>query len=70
MKEHRTDLYKVVETAYGLDVYDEDEYVCELLGFSLANFTYDGVINNDELNNYIKDETECNEFIANMNGMY
>lgn len=72
--EHTTQLgYNVKETSYGLDVYKDEKFVCELLGFSLANFSYNGEVNDDELENYIKDEIECNElcneFLENMKGL-
>lgn len=73
--EHVTDFenYKVVETTSGLDVYDSnDEYLCELGGKTLANFTY--MDENDEeyiddvaLEDAIEEELGIEDFLINRN---
>ena len=59
------DFYRVVETIYGLDVYDSesDEFVCELTGMWLDDFTYDDKVSEAELGQAIKEEIEVEEFL-------
>ena len=58
-----SDFYEVVETSHGLDVYENDEFVCEITGMSLDNFTYDGKVSEAELGQAIKEEIEVEEFL-------
>ena len=61
--EMTSDFYEVVETSHGLDVYENDEFVCEITGMSLDNFTYDGKVSEAELGQAIKEEIEVEEFL-------
>lgn len=64
--------YVVRESTSGLDVYTDTEmehYVCELSGVSLDNFRYDGDVDDDKLEDAIKDEIEVLE-ILEMNADY
>ena len=65
MKEYEmtSDFYKVVETIRGLDVYDNDQPVCELTGMRLDDFTYDGKVSEAELGQAIKEQIEVEEFL-------
>jgi hypothetical protein len=67
MKEYEMtqDFYRVVETIHGLDVYDSesDQFVCEIAGMRLDNFTFDGKISEAELGQAIKEEIEVEEFL-------
>lgn len=59
-----TDLgYCVKETIDGLDVYEDDYFVCELKGHTFANYTYNEKIDNDKLDSAIKDEIEAVKFL-------
>ena len=63
--EHVTELgYLVKETISGLDVYDDHgDFVCEISRATLGNFTYDGKVDDDKLEQAIKDQIEVEEFI-------
>ena len=61
--EMTTDFYTIVETSHGLDVYEDDQFVCEITGMSLDNFTYDGKVSEAELGQAIKEEIEVEEFL-------
>ena len=65
MKEYEMtqDFYRVVETSHGLDVYENDQFVCEITGMRLDNFTYDGKVSEAELGQTIKEEIEVDEFL-------
>jgi hypothetical protein len=65
MKEYEmtSDFYKVVETIYGLDVYEDDQFVCEIAGMCLDDFTYDGKVSEAELGQAIKEQIEVEEFL-------
>ena len=60
-----TDLgYEVTETLMGLEVRDDDgKHVCVLDGETLADYTYDGKIDSDELDNAINEMIETEDFI-------
>ena len=69
MKEHTTKLgYFVKETTVGIDVYEDGTIVCHLDGKSLADYSYNGVVNDDKLESDIKEEIEVNDFMDNMQG--
>ena len=57
------DFYTIVETSHGLDVYEGDQFVCEIGGMRLDNFTYDGKVSEAELGQAIKEEIEVEEFL-------
>jgi len=73
--EHVTDFenYKVVETTSGLDVYDNnDKFLCELGGKTLANFTYTDENNKEyiddvALEDAIDEELDIEDFLVNQN---
>ena len=59
-----TDLgYEVTETLMGLEVCEDGKHVCVLDGETLSDYTYDDVINSEELDNAIKDMIETEDFI-------
>ena len=71
MNTHITRLgYVVKETTYGLNIYENGDFVCELAGARMADFTYNGKVNDNKLENAIEEELECEEFLDNMGGMY
>jgi hypothetical protein len=59
--------YVVRETTDGLDVYEDDNLVCELEGYTLRNF-YDEWenIDEDELYQAIQEEIELDETMAKL----
>lgn len=64
--EHTTEYlgYVVKERIGGLDVYDDHgDFVCEISRATLGNFTYDGKVDDDKLEQAIKDQIEVEEFI-------
>lgn len=61
--EMTSDFYRVVETSHGLDVYEDDQFVCEITGMCLDDFTYDGKVSEAELGQTIKEEIEVEEFL-------
>jgi hypothetical protein len=65
MKEYEmtSDFYRVVETSHGLDVYEDDQFVCEIAGMCLDDFTYDGKVSEAELGQAIKEQIEVEEFL-------
>jgi hypothetical protein len=65
MKEYEmtSDFYHVVETTHGLDVYEGDQFVCEIAGMCLDAFTYDGKVSEAELGQAIREEIEVEEFL-------
>ena len=67
MKEHFTNCknYQVIETINGLDVYENDEFVCELYGKTFADYSYNGVINDDNLESDIDEMIDTVDFIEN-----
>lgn len=69
MSKHETELgYLVVEQINGLDVYEDGQIVCELSGQTLADYTYNGKINDDKLEQAIKEEIEVGEFLDDQQG--
>ena len=58
-----SDFYRVVETSHGLDVYEDDQFVCEITGMCLDDLTYDGKVSEAELGQAIKEEIEVEEFL-------
>ena len=64
MKEYLTlGGFTVFETDYGLDVYEGEKYLCELYGKSFADYTYNGEIDDDRLENAIDAEVSLNMFM-------
>jgi hypothetical protein len=63
--EMTSDFYTVVETSHGLDVYEgeDDQFVCEITGMRLDNFTYDGKVSEAELGQAIREEIEVEDFL-------
>ena len=71
MNTHITRLgYVVKETTYGLNIYENGDFVCELTGARMADFTYNGKVDDNKLEDAIEEELECEEFLDNMEGMY
>lgn len=69
MNVHITRLgYVVKETTYGLNIYENGDFVCELAGARIADFTYNGKVDDKKLEDAIeKVEIEnLKEFLANM----
>ena len=60
--------FEVKETLSGLDVYDRetDELICSLDGYTLANFTYDGVVDDSKIYDAVREEENWNEYVSNM----
>ena len=60
-----TDLgYEVTETLGGLEVNDDNgKYACTLDGKTLEDYTYDDVIDSEELDNAIMKMVEVEDFI-------
>jgi len=60
--------FEVKETLSGLDVYDRetDELICSLNGYTLANFTYDGVVDDSKIYDAVREEENWNEYVSNM----
>lgn len=59
-----TDLgYEVTETLGGLEVNDDGKYACTLDGKTLEDYTYDDVIDSEELDNDIMEMVETEDFI-------
>lgn len=70
MRTYETGLgYVVIETINGLDVEENGEFVCELAGRSLADYSFDSVIDEDMLENDIKEQIDVEEFLAENNCM-
>ncbi len=66
--------YIVTETIDGLDVTENDEFVCELQGKSLNDYRFGGddddysEINDDLLESDIKEQIAVDDFLNSMNG--
>ena len=67
--------YQVRETIGGLDVTENDEFVCELKGKSLNDYRFGGdeddeysEINDDLLESDIKEQIAVDDFLNSMNG--
>ena len=60
--------FEVKETLSGLDIYDRetDELICSLNGYTLANFTYDGVVDDSKIYDAVREEENWNEYVSNM----
>jgi hypothetical protein len=60
--------FEVKETLSGLDVYDRetDELICSLNGHTLANFTYDGVVDDSKIYDAVREEEDWQEYVSNM----
>lgn len=66
---HTTQLgYGVTETEKGLEVTENDKYLCTLSGKTFDNYTYNGEVNDDKLETDIKEEVEIEEFLENQQG--
>jgi hypothetical protein len=61
--EMTTDFYNVVETMHGLDVYEDGQFVCEITGMCLDDFTFDGKVSEAELGQAIKEQIEVENFL-------
>lgn len=67
--------YIVTETIDGLDVTENDEFVCELQGKSLNDYRFSGddddysEINDDWLESDIKEQIAVDDFLNSMNGL-
>jgi hypothetical protein len=67
--------YIVTETIDGLDVTENDEFVCELQGVSLNDYRFSGddddysEINDDLLESDIKEQIAVDDFLNCMNGL-
>lgn len=58
--------YIIKETMFGLDIYDEEEiYLCELHGKTIADFTYDEKVDVGKLENEIKVQLDAEKFLQN-----
>jgi hypothetical protein len=44
-------------------VYEDDQFVCEITGMCLDDFTYDGKVSEAELGQAIKEQIEVEEFL-------
>lgn len=54
--------YKVTETMYGLDVYEDDKVVCELSGSSFSDFEDEyGKIDESELLSAVYEQIDLDE---------
>ena len=69
--------YVVTETIDGLDVTENNEFVCELKGKSLNDYRFGSdedddysEINDDLLEADIKEQVEVEVFLDNMGGIY
>ena len=63
------------ETIDGLDVTEDGEFVCELIGKTLNDYRSDrdddfSDIDDDLLEADIKEQVEADEFLDNMGGIY
>ena len=60
--------FEVKETLSGLDVYDRetDELICSLDGYTLDNFTYDGVVDDSKIYDAVREEEDWQEYVSNM----
>lgn len=60
--------FEVKETLSGLDVYDRetDELICSLDGYTLANFTYDDVVDDSKIYDAVREEEDWQEYVSNM----
>ncbi len=60
--------FEVKETLSGLDVYDREteELICSLNGYTLANFTYNGVVDDSKIYDAVREEENWNEYVSNM----
>lgn len=76
MSIYETELgYQVRETIDGLDVTEDGEFVCELIGKTLNDYRSDrdddfSDIDDDLLEADIKEQVEADEFLDNMGGIY
>jgi hypothetical protein len=66
MRSVNTDSFLVVEVIGGLDAYCEDLLVCCIHGKSLDDFSYDGKIDTDKLEEAIDDEMETLNIMENV----
>ena len=76
MSIYETELgYQVRETIDGLDVTEDGEFVCELIGKTLNDYRSDrdddfSDIDDDLLEADIKEQVEVESFLDNMGGIY
>ena len=64
MRGTKTDSYLVVEVIGGLDAYSDDLLVCCLNGKTLADFTYNGKVDKDKLEDAIDEELDVLDTMA------
>ncbi len=70
MRTYETSLgYVVIETINGLYVEENGEFVCELAGRSLADYSFDGVVDEDMLDDDITEQIEVDVFLTENNCM-
>ena len=62
--------YLAIERIGGIDVYMGDCIVCELCCKTLDNFSYDGKINTDKLEEAIEDEIDTDRVLNNLKDCY
>ena len=66
---HTTQLgYEVTETQQGLEVTEDDKYLCTLTGKTFNDYTYNDEVNDDKLEADIKEEVSIEEFLENQQG--
>ncbi len=60
--------YGVTETQQGLEVTEDDKYLCTLTGKTFSDYTYNDEVNDDKLETDIKEEVSIEEFLENQQG--
>ena len=68
---HTTQLgYGVTETQQGLEVTEDDKYLCTLSGKTFRDYTYNDndEVDDDKLEADIKEEVSIEEFLENQQG--
>ena len=66
---HTTQLgYGVTETEKGLEVTEDDKYLCTLSGKTFNDYTYNDEVDDDKLEADIKEEVSIEEFLENQQG--
>jgi hypothetical protein len=63
--------YKVSQTAFGLDVYDDKEnFLFELAGKTLSDYIYNGLIDTNMIDNDIEDEEDTRNILNRLDYPY
>ena len=70
MRSVNTDSYLVIEVIGGLDAYCDDLLVCSLNGKTLADFTYDGKVDKEKLEDAIYDEYMLDNLMEDLRDSY